>query len=92
LYVSVDAPNPKRLIEIDRPLCSDDAWERLNESLTLLKDKGQRTVARSDGIAGYAKLIALGRVTTLVEIKGVTFCGKSDASNLNMSNTYTMAS
>jgi tRNA wybutosine-synthesizing protein 1 len=93
LYVSVDAPTPESLIEIDRPLFSD-AWERLKESLTLLKDKGQRTVARltvvkgwnSDEIAGYAKLIALGKVS-LVEVKGVTFCGKSDASNLNMSNT-----
>jgi len=93
LYVSVDAPTPETLIEIDRPLFSD-AWERLQEALTLLKDKGQRTVARltvvkgwnSDEIAGYAKLIALGKVS-LVETKGVTFCGKSDASNLNMSNT-----
>ncbi|VEU45110.1 unnamed protein product [Pseudo-nitzschia multistriata] len=93
LYVSVDAPTPESLIEIDRPLFSD-AWERLQEALTLLKHKGQRTVARltvvkgwnSDEVEGYAKLIALGKVS-LVEVKGVTFCGKSDASNLNMSNT-----
>jgi len=93
LYVSVDAPTPESLVAIDRPLFSD-AWERLREALTLLKDKGQRTVARltvvkgwnSDEIEGYAKLIALGKVS-LVETKGVTFCGKSDASNLNMSNT-----
>jgi tRNA wybutosine-synthesizing protein 1 len=93
LYVSVDAPTPESLIAIDRPLFAD-AWERLKESLSLLKDKGQRTVARltvvkgwnSDEVEGYAKLIALGNVS-LVEVKGVTFCGKSDASNLNMSNT-----
>ena len=93
LYVSVDAPTPESLIAIDRPLFSD-AWERLQQSLSFLKDKGQRTVARltvvkgwnSDEIDGYANLIALGKVS-LVEIKGVTFCGKSDASNLNMSNT-----
>ena len=93
LYVSVDAPTPESLIAVDRPLFAD-AWERLQESLKLLKDKGQRTVARltvvkgwnSDEIEGYAKLIALGKVS-LVEVKGVTFCGKSDASNLNMSNT-----
>lgn len=93
LYVSVDAPTPESLIAIDRPLFAD-AWERLKESLSLLKDKGQRTVARltvvkgwnSDEIEGYAKLIALGKVS-LIEVKGVTFCGKSDASNLNMSNT-----
>jgi tRNA wybutosine-synthesizing protein 1 len=40
----------------------------------------------SDDISGYAQLIALGKVS-LVEVKGVTFCGKSDASNLNMTNT-----
>ena len=93
LYVSVDAPTKDSLIAIDRPLFND-AWERLRESLSALKTKGQRTVARltvvkgwnSDEIDGYAKLIALGHVS-LVEIKGVTFCGKSDASNLNMSNT-----
>jgi tRNA wybutosine-synthesizing protein 1 len=93
LYVSVDAPTEESLIAIDRPLFSD-AWDRLKESLTSLREKGQRTVARltvvkgwnSDEVEGYAKLIALGKVS-LVEIKGVTFCGKSDASNLNMSNT-----
>jgi tRNA wybutosine-synthesizing protein 1 len=93
LYVSVDAPTPESLIAIDRPLFSD-AWERLQESLSMLKEKGQRTVARltvvkgwnSDEVEGYAKLIALGHVS-LVEVKGVTFCGKSDASNLTMSNT-----
>jgi len=93
LYVSVDAPTKESLIEIDRPLFQD-AWERLRQSLTSLKAKGQRTVARltvvkgwnSDEITGYAELIALGHVS-LVEVKGVTFCGKSDASNLNMSNT-----
>ena len=93
LYVSVDAPTPESLVAIDRPLFSD-AWERLQQSLELLKDKGQRTVARltvvkgwnSDDVEGYAKLIALGKVS-LIEVKGVTFCGKSDASNLNMSNT-----
>mmetsp|Transcript_38430 Transcript_38430/g.57592 ORF Transcript_38430/g.57592 Transcript_38430/m.57592 type:complete len:872 (-) Transcript_38430:289-2904(-) len=93
LYVSVDAPTPESLIEIDRPLFND-AWERLKYSLSCLKDKGQRTVARltvvkgwnSDDIDGYAKLVALGKCS-LVEVKGVTFCGKSDASNLNMTNT-----
>jgi len=93
LYVSVDAPTQESLIAIDRPLFQD-AWDRLKQSLTTLKEKGQRTVARvtvvkgwnSDEVAGYAQLIALGRVS-LVEVKGVTFCGKSDASNLNMSNS-----
>jgi tRNA wybutosine-synthesizing protein 1 len=93
LYVSVDAPSERTLIDIDRPLFKD-AWDRLRRSLSLLKNKRQRTVARltvvkgwnSDEVQGYAELIALGHVS-LVEVKGVTFCGKSDASNLNMSNT-----
>jgi len=93
LYVSVDASTPETLEAIDRPLFKD-AWDRLRYSLKCLKDKGQRTVARltvvkgwnSDEIGGYAKLIALGHCS-LVEVKGVTFCGKSDASNLNMSNS-----
>ena len=93
LYVSVDAPTQESLIAIDRPLFKD-AWDRLKQSLSALKDRGQRTVARltvvkgwnSDEISGYAELIALGKVS-LVEVKGVTFCGTSDASNLNMTNT-----
>ncbi|KAL7520206.1 hypothetical protein ACHAWX_006838 [Stephanocyclus meneghinianus] len=93
LYVSVDASTPESLEEIDRPLFRD-AWDRLKSSLSCLKHKGQRTVARltvvkgwnSDEIGGYARLIALGHCS-LVEVKGVTFCGKSDASNLNMTNT-----
>jgi tRNA wybutosine-synthesizing protein 1 len=93
LYVSVDAPTQESLIAIDRPLFQD-AWDRLKQSLQSLKDKGQRTVARltvvkgwnTDEVEGYAKLVALGHVS-LVEVKGVTFCGKSDASNLNMTNS-----
>jgi tRNA wybutosine-synthesizing protein 1 len=93
LYVSVDAPTPASLDAIDRPLFND-AWERLKRSLTLLKKKGQRTVARltivkgwnTDEIDGYADLITLGHCS-FIEVKGVTFCGTSDASNLNMSNS-----
>jgi len=93
LYVSVDASTPESLEAVDRPLFKD-AWDRLKTSLSCLKNKGQRTVARltvvkgwnSDEIGGYARLIALGHCS-LVEVKGVTFCGKSDASNLNMSNS-----
>ncbi|KAI2499994.1 Wyosine base formation [Fragilaria crotonensis] len=81
LYVSVDAPTPETLIAIDRPLFQD-AWERLQESLRMLKKKGQRTVARltvvkgwnSDEVEGYAKLIALGHVS-LVEVKGLHSVG-----------------
>ena len=90
LYVSVDATDEASLIKIDRPLFKD-AWSRLQQCLVLLKQKKQRTVARltivkgynADDVQGYAKLLALG-IPTLVEIKGVTFCGKSDASDLTM--------
>jgi tRNA wybutosine-synthesizing protein 1 len=94
LYVSVDAPTPEILISIDRPLFND-AWDRLKQSLSLLKEKGQQTVARLtvvnkgfnlDDVEGSAKLIALSHVS-LVKVKGVTFCRKSNVSNLNMSNT-----
>jgi len=93
LYVSIDASTPETLEAIDRPLFKD-AWERLKLSLKYLKKKHQRTVARltvvkgwnSDEVEGYAKLVALGQCS-FVELKGVTFCGKSDASNLNMSNS-----
>ncbi|KAH8055162.1 tRNA-4-demethylwyosine synthase [Aureococcus anophagefferens] len=47
--------------------------------LTLVKGHNERDVA------GYAGLVALGE-PTLVEVKGVTFCGKSDASDLTMEN------
>ena len=61
--------------------------------MVILREKKQRTVARltlvkghNEGdISGYAELIALGE-PTLVEVKGVTFCGKSDASDLTMAN------
>lgn len=90
LYVSVDAANEEALRKVDRPLFAD-AWARLRKSLALLSMKEQRTVARltivkgynEADLKGYAELCALGAVT-LIEIKGVTFCGKSDASDLTM--------
>ena len=68
-------------------------WGRLRESLEILKEKKQRPVARltlvkghnAGDIDGYADLVALGE-PTLIEVKGVTFCGKSDASDLTMEN------
>merc|ERR1712060_725655 len=36
-------------------------------------------------IPDYARLIARG-LPTFIEVKGVTFCGKSDGSNLTMEN------
>jgi len=93
LYVSVDAGTPETLKAIDRPLFTD-FWERYIESLTALKDKKQRTVYRLTLVKGenmkdaegYAKLVALGE-PDFIEIKSVTFCGESKASNLTIANT-----
>jgi len=92
LYVSVDAATPETLKAIDRPLFSD-YWDRFIDSLKSLKDKQQRTVYRLTLVSGwnmaeveaYAKLVDLGK-PDFIEIKGVTFCGSSDASSLTMKN------
>lgn len=93
LYVSVDAGTKEALKKVDRPLFSD-FWERYIASLRALKEKKQRTVYRmtlvkdhnmSDS-AEYAKLVALGE-PDFIEIKSVTFCGESKASNLTISNS-----
>jgi tRNA wybutosine-synthesizing protein 1 len=92
LYVSVDAATPETLKAIDRPLFSD-YWDRFIGSLTALKDKQQRTVYRltlvsgwnMEEVAAYAKLVDLGK-PDFIEIKGVTYCGSSDASSLTMKN------
>ena len=92
LYVSVDAATPETLKAIDRPLFAD-YWDRFIDSLKSLKDKQQRTVYRLTLVSGwnmeevsaYAKLVDLGR-PDFIEIKGVTYCGSSDASSLTMKN------
>ena len=98
LYVSVDAATKDALKAVDRPLFGD-FWERFQASLKSLKAKGQRTVYRltlvkqwnmeeaedEDEMLQYAKLITLGE-PDLIEIKAVTYCGKSDASSLTMEN------
>lgn len=92
LYVSVDASTKDSLKKIDRPLFKD-FWQRFLDSLTALSDKGQRTVYRltlvkafnTEEIEAYAKLVDLGK-PGFIEIKGVTYCGESKASNLTMEN------
>ncbi|KAJ3148917.1 S-adenosyl-L-methionine-dependent tRNA 4-demethylwyosine synthase [Geranomyces variabilis] len=92
LYVSIDAGNKEDLKKIDRPLFSD-YWERFNDCLRELGDKGQRTVYRltlvKDGndadVSEYADLIAMGN-PSFIEVKGVTYCGFSGASKLTMKN------
>jgi len=92
LYVSVDAPTKDALQKVDRPLFKD-FYERFLDSLVALKDKKQRTVYRltlvkawnMDDVADYARLVAKG-CPSFIEVKGVTFCGVSDGSNLRMDN------
>ncbi|GKT26588.1 S-adenosyl-L-methionine-dependent tRNA 4-demethylwyosine synthase like protein [Aduncisulcus paluster] len=71
LYLSVDAADPDTLAEIDRPYVGKtDAWRRLNESLSILSTRQERTAiritvikklnCRREDIPGYVKLIRLG--------------------------------
>ncbi|NXW18425.1 TYW1 synthase, partial [Circaetus pectoralis] len=92
LYVSVDASTKGSLKRIDRPLFKD-FWQRFLDSLKALSEKQQRTVYRLtlvkawnvDELKAYADLISLGK-PDFVEVKGVTYCGESSASNLTMAN------
>ncbi|NP_001089965.1 S-adenosyl-L-methionine-dependent tRNA 4-demethylwyosine synthase TYW1 [Xenopus laevis] len=92
LYVSVDASTKDSLKKIDRPLFKD-FWQRFIDSLKALAEKQQRTVYRLtlvkawnvDELKAYADLVALG-LPDFIEVKGVTYCGESSASNLTMAN------
>ncbi|GAB1607921.1 S-adenosyl-L-methionine-dependent tRNA 4-demethylwyosine synthase-like [Argonauta hians] len=92
LYVSVDASNKESLKKIDRPLFRD-FWQRFLDSLQALADKRQRTVYRltlvkgwnTDELEAYANLVEYGK-PDFIEVKGVTYCGESKASNLTMKN------
>ncbi|XP_025091958.1 S-adenosyl-L-methionine-dependent tRNA 4-demethylwyosine synthase-like [Pomacea canaliculata] len=92
LYVSVDAATKESLKKIDRPLFRD-YWERFLDSLKALSEKQQRTVYRLTLVKGwnteeldnYASLISIGN-PDFIEVKGVTYCGESKASNLTMVN------
>ncbi|KAG8451799.1 hypothetical protein GDO86_003844 [Hymenochirus boettgeri] len=92
LYVSVDASTKESLKKIDRPLFKD-FWQRFLDSLTALAEKRQRTVYRLtlvkawnvDELKAYADLVTVGK-PDFIEVKGVTYCGESSASNLTMAN------
>lgn len=92
LYVSVDASTKDSLKKIDRPLFKD-FWQRFLDSLKALATKQQRTVYRLtlvkawnvDELQAYAELVSLGN-PDFIEVKGVTYCGASSASNLTMAN------
>ena len=93
LYVSIDASNRESLRRIDRPL-HRDFWERFQRCLDILRERRfrQRTVFRltlvkgfnlEDEVEGYADLVEKG-LPCFVEIKGVTYCGTSTASNAGL--------
>lgn len=90
LYLSIDASTKESLKAVDRPLFSD-FWERFTECLKELKNKKQRTVYRltlvksfnMNELSEYASLISIG-LPTFIEIKGVTFCGENNASNISL--------
>uniref|UniRef100_A0A8C6W2L0 tRNA 4-demethylwyosine synthase (AdoMet-dependent) n=1 Tax=Nannospalax galili TaxID=1026970 RepID=A0A8C6W2L0_NANGA len=92
LYISVDASTKDSLRKIDRPLFKD-FWQRFLDSLKALATKQQRTVYRLtlvkcwnvDELQAYAELVSLGN-PDFIEVKGVTYCGESSASNLTMAN------
>lgn len=95
LYVSVDAATKETLRAIDRPLFHD-FWERFMRSLDLLASRAlSRTVFRMTLVKGgnmapehldaYMELVQRGK-PDFIEIKGVTWCGKSDASDMTMAN------
>lgn len=93
LYVSVDAGTPEALKAVDRPLFKD-FWPRYIDSMKALNEKKQRTVYRLTLVkdqnmsdpADYAKLIKIGN-PDFIEIKSVTFCGESKASDLTISSS-----
>lgn len=92
LYVSIDAATPETLKAVDRPLFKD-FWKRFVDSLDALREKRQRTVYRLTLVKGwnmqqirdYAKLVSRGK-PDFIEIKAVTYSGKSDGSSLTMKN------
>lgn len=85
LYVSVDAPNKELFIDIDKPELKD-GWERLMQTLDVLKElKGKtRTVLRFTLIKGLNMTDVGGWAATItrsdamfVEIKAYMFVGGS---------------
>ena len=83
LYISVCAPNKSVFKRICRPQLTG-AWERLNETLSLLHSFGCPTVIRTtlvknqnmDNVEGYAKLVANAE-PTYIEAKAYMHVGFS---------------
>ncbi len=83
LYLSIDAPNKELMKKIDRPLFKD-YWERMLESLKILKTRKYRTAIRLSLIKNenmvepenYAELIKIG-MPWFIELKSYMWVGAS---------------
>ncbi len=83
LYVSVTAPNREVFRRLTLP-AQDDAWERLRESLEIVRGLRTRRVVRHTLVRGwnlgwveqYAELDAMAR-PNFIEPKGYVYMGKS---------------
>ena len=83
LYISVDAPNKKQFMQIDRPVLRN-AWQRLNKSLEIMSKKKCRTAVRitlikgmnMTDISGYADLIRKAD-PDFIEVKAYMYVGSS---------------
>jgi len=83
LYVTLCAPDKETYLKVNRPLVPD-GWERLNESLELVKSFNCRTVLRLTLVKGlnlkspegYAKLVKKAE-PDIVEPKGYSWVGES---------------
>jgi len=92
-YLSVDAATPETLKAVDRPLFKD-FWERMIGSIDALHGRTDRTVFRltlvkqynMEEVESYAQLAVRG-LPDFIEVKGVTYCGVSDASPLTIRHT-----
>jgi len=91
LYLSVDAPDEKTFLKVDRPKIKN-AWEKFQESLKIIKNKRCRTALRITLIKGlnmhdpegFARIIKQSN-PMFVEAKAYMFVGSSiDRLNIKM--------
>jgi tRNA wybutosine-synthesizing protein 1 len=92
MYLSIDAATEASLQAIDRPVF-EDFWARYLDSVDALAERKERTVFRltlvrqynMTDVENYAGLVRRGK-PEFIEVKGVTYCGTSEASTLTMQN------
>jgi tRNA wybutosine-synthesizing protein 1 len=85
LYLSLNAPNEEIYNQVSNP-SSKGLWERIKESLSILKDASSRTVVRMTiarglnmtGLDGYSQLLELAE-PDFIEAKAYMHLGRSRA-------------